>query len=205
MEGKEWCLVTEHVGSEWRVRMRGAIGIMRIVAEVRKSEASSSREKYRKREETMNECESMMTSSMDLSKRTSQGIWSLFSEANEHTTEEVKGENGTKTTEQPRPSPLRSEKQTTTRGPKIRSSGCPDPRDGHGGRIRFSSAVYAEDGIGIGPEVDTPLITEYMGKSSGCSKEKTHLSTTCRAIIAARLEPPVHAILMEHMSTREQP
>ena len=67
-------MVTEHVGSEWRVRMRGAIGIMRIVAEVRKSEASSSREKYRKREETMNECESMMTSSMDLSKRTSQGI-----------------------------------------------------------------------------------------------------------------------------------
>jgi len=31
------------------------------------------------------------------------------------------------------------------------------------------------------------------------------LSATRRAIIAARLEPPVHAILVEHMPTREQP
>jgi hypothetical protein len=37
-------------------------------------------------------------------------------------------------------------------------------------------------------------------------REKTsHLSAARRTIIAARLEPPIHAFLVEHMPTRKQP
>ena len=34
---------------------------------------------------------------------------------------------------------------------------------------------------------------------------RSHLRATCGTIIAARLEPPVHAFLVEHMPTRKQP
>jgi len=61
-------------------------------------------------------------------------------------------ENRAKTTEQPSPSPLRSEKEAR----KYVQVDVPFPGVVMKGEFEGSSVVYAEDGIGIGPEVDTP-------------------------------------------------
>jgi hypothetical protein len=59
----------------------------------------------------------------------------------------------------------------------------------------------------IGPEpVDTPW-RKYVSLMNGVmvTIQGTDLRTTCRAIVTTCLEPSIHALLVEHMPTGQQP
>jgi len=93
--------------------MRGAIGIMRRVAEVR-NQGRHHRVKNTGEKGTRGNNERVRVDDDEqygLIEKDESRHLKFFSEAKEHTVEEVKRENGAKTTEQPRPSPLRSEKK----------------------------------------------------------------------------------------------
>ncbi len=126
----------------------------------------------------------------------------LFSLVNKNEKERKMGENERQQDTQK----VFSKSWTSVSGMMVSSAPSPSPSTAK--CVLSTLSLQVEDETGIGPDdvEDTPFerksVRMFVDKEQ---RKKSHLGATCGTIIAACLEPPIHAVLVEHMPTREQP